>query len=78
MTISRKEVNGLMSLIGLTKDKEIDCDQCLSLIAEFAEQNLTGKSITDGLKEVEQHISICKECNDEYEVLKQALKHMND
>lgn len=77
MTLSRKEIDGLMRLIGLTKDDEINCDQCLALIAEFAEQELSGKSIPEGLKAVEHHLSMCSECCEEYQVLKQALKEMD-
>ena len=78
MKLSRKEVDGLMRLIGLTKDEEINCEQCLSLIAEFAEHKLAGKSVTEGLDAVDQHLSICSECREEYEALKQALKNISD
>ncbi|HSR63882.1 MAG TPA: hypothetical protein VLN56_10810 [Gammaproteobacteria bacterium] len=77
MTLTRKEIDGLMRLIGLTKDDEINCDQCLALIAEFAEQELSGKSIPEGLNAVEHHLSLCSECCEEYQVLKQALKEMD-
>jgi hypothetical protein len=77
MIISKKEINGLMKLIGLTKDDEIDCDQCLEQIAEFAETELSGKTISDGLVAVEHHLSICSECCEEYKVLKNALSQID-
>lgn len=40
MALSEKEIAGLMRLVGLTKDEEINCEQCLALVAEFAEQEL--------------------------------------
>jgi uncharacterized protein with PIN domain len=76
MPLSKKEIDGLMRLIGLTKDLEINCEQCLSLIAEFAERELAGKSIPEGLKAVEHHLSVCAECREEYEALQRALKGM--
>jgi len=78
MALSKKEIDGLMRLIGRTKDEEIDCEQCLALVAEFAEQELAGKSISDGLQAVEQHLSICAECHEEYQGLQQALGGMGD
>ena len=78
MTLSKKEIDGLMQLIGLTKDSEINCQQCLSLVAEFAERELAGKSIPEGLKAVEHHLSICGECREEYVALRQALQEMKD
>lgn len=77
MSLSEKEIKGLMRLIGLTKDEEINCEQCLFLVAEFAEQNLAGRSVPEALKAVVQHLSICPECKEEYEYLQLALKNMD-
>lgn len=76
MSLSKKEIAELMRLIGLTKDAEINCEQCLALVAEFAEQQLAGRSVPDGLKAVEQHLSVCAECREEYEALQQALEDL--
>lgn len=77
MSLSKKQIDELMRLVGLTKDDEINCEQCLMLIAEFTEQVLAGKSIPEGLLAVEQHLSLCAECREEYTALKQALEDMN-
>jgi uncharacterized protein with PIN domain len=77
MSLSKKQIDELMRLVGLTKDDEINCEQCLALVAEFAEQELAGKSIPAGLQTVEQHLSICAECREEYAALKQALEDMD-
>lgn len=76
MPLSKQEIDGLLRLIGLTQDQEINCEQCLSLVAEFADRELTGKSIPQGLKAVEHHLSVCAECREEYEALQRALKDM--
>lgn len=78
MPLSKEEIDGLLRLIGLTEDTEINCEQCLALVAEFAEQQLAGKSIHEGLKAVEQHLSVCAECRDEYEALRRTLDDMDD
>ena len=70
MSLSKKEIDGLLQLISLTKNEEINCEQCLSSVSEFAELELMGKSISDALKAVEHHLSICTECHEEYSLLK--------
>ena len=78
MSLSKKQIDGLMRLVGLTKDSEINCEECLLLVAEFVEQQLAGKSISEGLKAVEHHLSICAECCEEYEALRRTLGTMDD
>jgi hypothetical protein len=78
MSPSNKEINELMRLIRLTKDDEINCEQCLALVAEFAEQVLAGQSIPAGLQAVEHHLSLCAECREEYEALQRVLKDRDD
>ncbi len=78
MSLSKKEIDGLMRMISLTKNEEINCEQCLSSVSEFAELELTGKSLSDALKAVEHHLSVCTECHEEYLLLRSAIKKMND
>ena len=78
MSISKKEVEELLRLVALTKAEEINCEQCLSNVAEFAEQEFTGKSISESMKAIEHHLSICVECREEYEALQRALEEMSD
>ena len=49
MNLTTKEIDGLMRLIGLTKEQEIDCGQCHAVIAEFAEQEPDHKTDARGL-----------------------------
>ncbi len=77
MPLSKIEIESLLRLIALTKDNEVNCDQCLALVSEFAEHELAGKSIHDGLKAVQQHLSVCAECREEYELLRATLGKMD-
>ena len=78
MSLSKKQIDGLMRLVGLTKDDEINCEQCQAVVAEFAEQQLSGKSIAEGLQTVEHHLSVCDECREEYEALLKTLDTLGD
>lgn len=73
MGLSPTELDELLRLVSLTADREVDCDECLNLVAEFAEHNLTGKSLPEGLAVVEQHLAVCAECRAEYEALRRVL-----
>ena len=77
MSLAKEQLAGLLRLIGLTRDEEIDCERCLALVAEFAERELAGRSVPAGLEAVAHHLSICAECCEEYEALLQALKAMD-
>lgn len=78
MILSKNEIDGLIHLIGLTQDEEINCEQCQSLVAEFAERELSNKPVSEALKAVQHHLSICAECHEEYEALKLALRNIDD
>ena len=78
MILSKNEIDGLIQLVNLTQDKEINCEQCQSLVAEFAERELTNKPLTEALQAVQQHLSICADCHEEYEALQLALKKIDD
>lgn len=74
MSLSRPELQKMLDVVRATQTVEIDCDVCLMRVGEFAELNLVGKPIPEGLKAIEQHLSICDECREEYELLCVALR----
>ena len=78
MSLSKKQLDGLMRLVGLTKNDEINCEQCVAVVAEFAELQLSGKSIAEVFQAVEHHLSICDECREEYEALLKTLDRLGE
>ena len=75
MLLSRLELQKMLDVVRATQPVEIDCDVCLMQVGEFAELNLVGKALPEGLKAIEQHLSICDECREEFELLRLALHH---
>ena len=73
MKLTPEQIRGLVQLIGITRDEELSCNECLDRIAEFAECQLTGQPIPAALATVEHHLNLCAECREEYEALRQAL-----
>lgn len=78
MSLSKDEINRLLQLVGQTNDRELNCEECLALVAEFAERQLAGQSVSTGLLAVEQHLDICGDCREEYEALQKTLGNMDD
>lgn len=74
MSLAKREIEELLELIRLTKDGEINCDECLSRVAEFAERELAGKPMPERLDAVKHHLAICGECREEYEALQRVLE----
>jgi hypothetical protein len=77
MPLSKQEISDLIRLVRLARDDEIDCERCLTHVAEFAERELASRPVSAGLEAVAHHLSICAECREEYEALLQALEAMD-
>jgi hypothetical protein len=74
MPLTPDEIQKMLDVVRATQAVEIDCHGCLEQVGEFAEAHLIDKPVSEGLKAVEQHLSICQECQEEFEALCQALK----
>ena len=74
MKISDEQIQAMLKMLALTKEVEASCDDCQQQMAEFAEVTLAGKSIPEGLKLIDEHLQRCRDCREEFEALKAALK----
>ena len=43
MALSRQQLDELIKSVSLTRPDELACDECLKMLAEFAEHSLGGK-----------------------------------
>lgn len=78
MSLTPEEIRNMLDVVRATQSVEIDCDVCLSQVGEFAELHLVGKPVPEGLKSVEQHLSICAECREEFEALCEAMRALGN
>ncbi len=78
MSLSSEQVKDLIDLVATTQDDPLDCDGCLAHIAEFAEAQLTGRSLNTALESVQRHLESCGCCRDEHEALLAALSTLDD
>jgi len=77
MSLSLPELQKMLDVVRATQSVEIDCDACLMQVGEFAELHLVGKPIPEEIKAIEQHLSICDECREEYELLLRLLTDLH-
>lgn len=73
MTLSKKQINDLMDMLKKTRDQEASCDECHEALAEFAENQLAGQSVSQSLDMVRHHLDICGDCREEFKALLAAL-----
>lgn len=78
MTLTDDQIRELVRALSLTRDQEINCSECLDLVAEYAERELAGRPIPGALEAVRHHLTRCGECRDEFEALLIALQRVQE
>ncbi|MDX1778615.1 MAG: hypothetical protein R3339_07025 [Thermodesulfobacteriota bacterium] len=78
MKLSSEVIRKMMLSVKSTRDEELTCGHCYEELDHFIEMKLAGKDATEAMPLVEDHLSRCKACREEYEVLLEAIKAMID
>lgn len=73
MALTQTEIQELLRQVSLTREREIDCGECLSRAAEILERQLAGQDLPSDLEPVLHHLELCNECREEAEALRRAL-----
>jgi hypothetical protein len=69
MRIRDEQVRSLLSASRETRDVEIDCDEFLSLMAQYAEVRAEGRAVPKGLEKACAHERLCASCREELAAL---------
>ncbi len=77
MQLDRRAISSLIQALVLTQDNELDCDGCSELLAEFTEKALLGQTIPAALELVAQHLKLCPDCREEFELLSNTLVELD-
>ena len=64
----------LVRAIITTRPDEIGCDECYEQLDRFVEMELAGRNPAEAMPLVEDHLSRCRECREEFEALLGALR----
>ena len=78
MTLSPKRAKELIRIVMGTREREINCDECLADISEFVEARLTAQPLGGALEMVRDHLETCSSCREEYTLLRQAIEALDE
>jgi hypothetical protein len=73
MRLRDEQVRSLLNVSRQTRDREIDCDEFLSLMAEYAEIRVEGRAVPEGLEGASEHERICASCREELAALVEVV-----
>jgi hypothetical protein len=60
--------------IATTHPGELSCDECFEQMDRFVEVTLAGKSAAEAMPLVQDHLSRCRDCREEFKALLAALQ----
>ena len=72
--LTPQQIKGLVQMIGQTREHEFNCAECQRNVSEFAERQVAGLPLDETLAVVEQHLTVCSECREEFLALEKILR----
>jgi hypothetical protein len=73
MKLRDEQIRAYLKASRETQAVEIDCDEFLGLMAEFAEVRAEGRTLPEGLKKAAEHETLCPSCREELAALVESL-----
>jgi hypothetical protein len=67
-------LKGLVRGIMTACPDEIGCDECFDKLDRFVEMELNGKDAAEAMPLVQDHLTRCRDCHEEFEALMVALR----
>lgn len=74
--VDARKVKRLVRNVLTTRPDEIGCAECLERMDRFVEMELEGKRPGKALPLVEDHLSRCRDCREEFDALLEAVRHL--
>ena len=78
MPLSDEQVRALLLACRATQADELDCEQFLTLVAEYAEARAEGRALPRALAMVEEHERLCANCREECGALIELIRSEQD
>jgi predicted anti-sigma-YlaC factor YlaD len=76
-TLDHETLKKLVYTMMHAQEQEMTCDDCLEEMDRFAEAQFVGKELDEALASVQQHLSQCAFCREEFEALMNALRSLS-
>jgi hypothetical protein len=77
MVLSPDRLRKLIECARTSLEYEIGCDDCFDKLHTFAEMRLEGKTATEAMPLVQNHLNRCEECSKEYRTLLEAVSFIH-
>ena len=74
MAVTLDKIETMVRAILTTKEDEIGCDECFSVLDLFIELKMAGKNAAEIMPLVQDHLERCGDCHEEYDAILVALK----
>ena len=76
MPASQSEMmDKLLMMLDQTQPAELGCDEVFALVDQFAEMAARGENVAQLMPLVKQHLEMCADCREEYQVLQSILEN---
>ncbi|MCI0332155.1 MAG: hypothetical protein L0228_02885 [Planctomycetes bacterium] len=78
MALNPEKVDQLLKMIRQTREVELTCPECLDELDRYTQSILDGMPIDGVLARVREHLQACPFCDDEYKLVLEALKAIEE
>jgi hypothetical protein len=76
MKVEPAVLKGMVRNVLTTREDEIGCEECFEEIDRFVEITLAGKDAAEAMPLVQDHLTRCRDCREEFEALLRALRDL--
>ena len=77
MNLEPETLKRLVRGVLTTRPDEVGCDECFEQLDRFVEMTLAGKSAAEAMPLVQDHLARCRDCQEEFEALLEALRTLS-
>lgn len=78
MTLTTQQVAELLTMIRHTQEVEMTCPECLDELDKYTQCILDGAPIAGILHRVQEHLDACPCCDDQFQLVLETLRGLDD
>jgi hypothetical protein len=78
MALNSEQIALLLKMIRNTHEVELSCPECLDELDKYAQSMLDGAPIDGVLERVREHLEACPCCNDQFKLVLETLKAIEE
>lgn len=78
MALRPEQADQLLKMIQLTREEELTCPECLDELDRYTQRVLNGEELSSILDRVREHLEACPFCNDEFQLILETLRAMEE